>query len=169
MNNSPPDIAEPSQPKFSREILWVALSFLIIAAVAFVLHYAARRSVVPPRSEFDFPGIVSVTVRTFETNSNGSVTASLAIRNNSDDSLEFGYATQIRAAQGWAHTNGNPAELLLRSEDDPRLPPGAERVVTVARPASGGMWRIVAVCWTPPASDRLRGPLTQYYSQDLHP
>ena len=169
MNNSPPVIVEPSRSRYSRWILWVALTFLIVVAVGFIFHYASRRSAVLSRSEFDFPGIVSVTVQTFETNSNGSVTASVAIRNDSDDLVEFGYGTQIRTLQGWAHTNGNPAQLLLRSEDDSRLPPGAERVVKVARPASGETWRVVAVCTTPPDGDHQRGSPISYYSHELDP
>lgn len=169
MKNLPPVIAESSRPRNSCWILWVPLTFIIIASAGFIFHSVSRRATVPSPSEFDFPGIVSVTVQTFETNSNGAVTASVAIRNDSDDLVEFGYGTQIRTPQGWAHTNGNPAQLLLRSEDDSRLPPRSERVVKVARPAPRETWRVVAVCTTPPDGDRQRGVPISYYSQEIDP
>jgi len=73
------------------------LAVLLLAASVVVLRLVSRRSVVPGRP--DLPAAVSVAVREFETNTNGSVQAPVAIRNDSDKLLEFGYH---RAKHGYS-------------------------------------------------------------------
>ena len=81
--------------------------------------------------------------------------------------LEFGHGVQIRVAQGWAHTNGNPQQFRLTTEDDPMLTPGSERLVSVVRPSFGVPWRVVAVCWEPGSQTMPKGKEGQFHSPEI--
>ena len=167
MNDTPPITQDPRPARARRPANWALLAFLLLAASIVLVRLVSRRSDDPGRP--DWRAAVSVAVREFETNANGSVRAFVAIRNDSDQLLEFGYGTQIRVAEGWAHTNGNLTQFRLRTESDSLLPPQSERLVTVQRPASGEPWRVVAMCWTPADEAGRRGKPIQIPSPEISP
>jgi len=165
VSDAPPIITESASAKPVRRVPWLLLlvTFFIVGVIC--LLYALRRT--PKAHEGVLLGTVSVTVQGFETNElTGKVMALVAVRNSGQQALEFGHGVQIRAAEGWAHTN--PQQFRLTTEDNKMLPPGSERLVSVVRPSFGVPWRVVAVCWEPKTQPPKRKPV-QFYSPEMSP
>lgn len=168
MSDAPPIITESASAKPTRRVPWLLLfvTFSIVGVIC--LLYVLRRNAKSHGAVL--LGTVSVAVRGFETNAfTEEVTALVAVRNSGQQVLEFGHGVQIRAAQGWAHTNGNPQQFRLTAEDDSMLTPGSERLVSVVRPSFGVPWRVVAVCWEPKSQTTPKGKAVQFYSPEMSP
>ncbi len=149
-------------------IVWMVVVLLLLAGSIVVLRLALRRPAnVVVRGEV--PEGIILTVRDFETNEVGEVQALVMVRNEGNQLLDFGYGVQILGEHGWAHTNGNPTQMQIRTDNDSKLVPQTERLIAVRRPASNHPWRVMAVCWIGADESKPRSKSVQFNSAPIDP
>ena len=115
----------------------IAVLFMFVLATLYVLY-------VPPRA--GYLGIVSVSVRGYQTNAFGQREALVAITNAGPHILQVGTGTQIRGAGGWQDASGLTNHMAFTLDADPTLRPGTERLFAVSDPQAGVPWRVFAFC-----------------------
>jgi hypothetical protein len=145
-----------------------AALLLAVALITLAVFLGFRRG--STRGQLPHLGPVLLHVETYETNTlTDEITAEVAIENQSDQALDFAYGVQIRVAQGWAHTNGNPEQVQTLSDDDSSLPPHARRLVRVARPLGGTPWRAFAVGRQLDAEGKPTGRSVPFFGSEMSP
>jgi len=127
--------------------------FLIMAIILYYPH--------------DTDPSVLIYLQSLETNSSGDITATLAITNQTNQKVGFGYGVQIKVGDSWAHTNGDLRQFQTFLDDDPIIQPHKRRLVSTARPSTSDTWRAVAICWKPHGQSASPGQTFKFYSEEI--
>lgn len=152
-----------------------AVRIFLIAVVAATLLYVVF---VPPRG--GYLGRVGLSVRQYQTNALGLVTAMVAITNGGPHTIRLTFGTKVQQKSGWLDpVTGRSNHLNLIPVPDP-LMPAAGKVVEIDIPVTTLPWRVSAMCqkdipghwsgkllWNMDALILNRGVVEYFYSTEI--